>query len=236
VVLQSGILTADIAGRISLRDPKTGTELVEPFEPVLQPDKRFAWKTPALLPGGAGAVIADGDVKLYRLAIQPSPVPHLESEAEADLVEPATSGVAIAGKHAFLVDRRHGLVSFVLPDLSPADSWQLDGPAILGPDTGARHVWIQTDTHRIYCLSADGQLLWDQQFEYGPLAGPPVERAEDVLLSFSSGIVVRCDLANGEEAAKVDVTEPLATGPALRDANSCVVVGVDGTVHLVPVP
>ena len=97
-------------------------------------------------------------------------------------------------------------------------------------------VLLATDDYQLHCFDAAGQRMWHVAMPYGPLAGAPLAVGDrDYLAAAVGGTVWRIDGASGKDLGRVDVGEPLATGPVVL-ADSIVVGGADGCLHKVKKP
>ena len=120
-----GLLVPTKIGQVSVIDPDSGRQLIEPFQPVVEVGRDIAWTDPTVY-GDKQVLISDGQAKLYRLATAKAPRPHLEAAATLDLATPLVTAAAVAGDFAYAVDPGNHLLSFRLPDLKPGDDWPLD--------------------------------------------------------------------------------------------------------------
>ena len=83
-----------------------------------------------------------------------------------------------------------------------------------------------------YSFAGEPQPTWTVPLPYGPLAGEPLLDGDAILFASVSGIIWKVDAQTGEELAKIDVKEPLGTGPVVL-GKRLLVCGGDGTVHIV---
>jgi outer membrane protein assembly factor BamB len=100
----------------------------------------------------------------------------------------------------------------------------------------------ETALHRLICLD-DARLddahdgpAWSLRWRHGLPAGPPLAISDGgCLVACAGGSVVRLNAA-GEEVARTDVLQPLASGPVAVDERQVAVAGRDGTLHVLNSP
>ena len=93
---------------------------------------------------------------------------------------------------------------------------------------------LATDTGQCYCFDESGQPVWQAASPYGPLAGAPWYQ-DHYLLAAASGVVWKADATSGKELAKVDLGQPLATGPVLW-GDRLLIGGHDGSLYEISAP
>jgi hypothetical protein len=98
-------------------------------------------------------------------------------------------------------------------------------------------IMAETARHRLICLDdgRDGP-AWSAPWRHGRLSGPPLAISDGgCLAAGAQGAVVRLNAA-GEEVAKTDLRQPLASGPLAVDERQIAVAGRDGTLHVLASP
>ena len=240
VVFDGGLLVPSRVGQVYLLDPRTGAARVLPFQPRLEAGASIDWIRPGVIPGAAAQfVIGDGRGKLYRVGIKSEPKPHLESVAQVDLDVRLAGELAAVSDTAYGISRTQGgdiLVAFGLEDLAMGTEWDLGGRAVWGPKRLGSLVLVASDGSRLLCLEEGQKLRWSVELPYGPLAGNPQVRKDDILLASREGTVWRISSETGEELGHLNVGEPLGAGPVAFNETMVLVPGSDGTVHAMAIP
>ncbi len=98
-------------------------------------------------------------------------------------------------------------------------------------------ILAETAACRLVCLddASDGP-AWSVPWRYGPLSGAPLAVSDgSCLAATAGGMVVRLSAA-GEEVAKTDLRQPLASGPVALDDGQIAIAGRDGTLHVLATP
>jgi outer membrane protein assembly factor BamB len=235
VALGDGVLLADRTALVSLLEPQTGDRLAVPFQPSVEPGAEFDWAAPAAVEGKPQVLLADGKSKLYWVALQDEPAPHLAILAMATVTSPIVSPLAVVGETVYAGDAGKTLAPFALPKLVRGKERPLDSLCALGPVRVGDSVLLSTDDNRLLCLNAKGRLSWQTQLRYGPLAGLPLRAGNHYLLAARNGTLWRVDAATGKELGKVETGCPLATGP-VAFGGQLLVGGHDGTLYEVRQP
>ncbi|HET6883886.1 MAG TPA: PQQ-binding-like beta-propeller repeat protein [Pirellulales bacterium] len=216
VAFHGGLLAPGRQGQVTVIDPATGRNLLQPFQPRVGRGAEYRWSTPLVV--GDEALLADGESKIYRLAVSDKPEAHLAAIAEAELTGPIIAPLAVAGNTLYAVNGRNELVAFGLGEantrsLSPGKSWTLAAPVAWGPYSAGSHVLVSTLAGQLLCLNDKQELVWQADVQHGPLSGTPLLAADSVLIPTKTGRLCKLALASGEEQGVVDLGEPLAAGP-----------------------
>jgi hypothetical protein len=206
-----GLLAPGQLGQVFVLDPATGHNLIAPFQPRLSGGETFAWSAPVRL-GEQEVLLADGRSTLYRLGVALKPQPNLVALATAELPGPVTAPLVALAKTAYAVDGGGLLRSFELPGLKPGLSWPLDGVQ-WGPVKVAERALLLTAGGDLLCMDDSQKVAWEIAWPHGLLAGAPLATDAGYVLATVSGSVFRLAVDSGEELAKLDVGEPLGTGP-----------------------
>jgi outer membrane protein assembly factor BamB len=229
-----GLLASCDVGQVFLLDPLSGKKLCEPFQPLLRRSELPAWRQ-AVAIGDKDIVISDGRANLYRLQVVDTPVPHLEAITERELAHAIVSPLANVEKMVCGVDAAGKMVHFNLPDLARGGEQAIVGRCVWGPRRVGSQVMLATDSVQLYCFDRSCQLHWQVALPYGPLAGDPLPVADGYVLASVPGVVWRVAAKSGKELAKVDVGQPLGTGPVLL-GNRLFIGGHDGSLHQMTAP
>jgi outer membrane protein assembly factor BamB len=180
-------------------------------------------------------LLADGALRLYRLAVEQQPRPHLAEKAAAELAKPIATPVAVLEQTVFAGDVNGRLLRFTLSDLAPGKEWTLDSPVARGPVTVGNCVLVSTRGNQLYCYDGEPAQRWQVALAYGPLAGDPVLLDGKLVLASTSGVVWTVDPATGQEAAHVELKQPLASA-VVPVGEHLIVAGPDGTWHRIAKP
>lgn len=239
VAFHGGLLAPGRLGQVSVVDTASGKTLIQPFQPRLGREAEYHWSTPLVISSNE-VLLADGDTKLYRLAVVEKPETHLAALAEANLAGPITAPLALSGQTVYAVSGANELVSFALgeasnPTLTPGQSWPLSAPAAWGPYAAGAHVLVSTLAGQLLSLNDKQELVWQIDLKHGPLSGTPLVVGDSVLLTTKSGRLCKLALASGEEQGLVDIGEPLAAGP-IALGERLVLAAKSGTLLVVAKP
>ncbi len=236
VAFHGGLLVPTSTGQVQWVDPLGAQPRLLPFQPPLEAGARVAWRRPAVIPGALDEfVIADSRRKVYRVGVRNEPQPHLASMAELELDASIDSPLAACGGVVYGVVRRDSrdvVVSLALPALKPGQEFELQGRVVWGPESVGGTVLLSTDVEGLICFEDGGKRRWAQTYGHGPIVGRPLPVGGDFILASQQGIVWRVDGLSGEELARWEVGEPLATGPIVL-GDDLVVGGADGMVFAV---
>jgi outer membrane protein assembly factor BamB len=241
IAFHGGLLAPCTNGQVFLLDPKSGDLLAEPFQPRLKPGEEVAWTTPTVIDVKRGvaeqAILSDGKSRVYCLAVQDQPKPHLASLAETAVSTPIALPPAVLGESVLACDTAGGLTVFTLPSLAVAKEQVIGGRCAWGPARVGDNVVLATDADQLLCFDAKGGQLWRVKLEFGPLAGAPLHVRNHFLLASCSGIVWLVDAADGKTLGKVNVGCPLGAGPVLCGrSQKLLVAGLDGVLYEIPQP
>jgi outer membrane protein assembly factor BamB len=228
--LGEGVIVIDRAGQVLLVNVETGQPLAAPFVPRIAPGAE-SWRNPAVVAGKLEAVVSDGRSRIYRLGVQDQPAPYLTALAEEPLTTPLVSDLAVSGEFVFAADEAGKLTAFQLADLKVVKNWPLGATAIWGPMAVGRNVLVATD-RELFCFDSKPDLVWKKPLPAGSPIGRALAQGDEFVLASPTGIVWRIDRQSGEVKAKIDLGQPLASGPVAFDKH-LVVAGTDGSLHFI---
>lgn len=217
-------------GYVLLVDPTTGAAAAEPYLPTLEVGTAPRWRGPVATEHGA--IVSDGDVRLFLLGVVAQPQPHLSPRTEADLDRPLATSFAVLSDGVYAVDETNRLLRWSLPDLGQTEVLSLPGEPAWGP----RRVgdWILTATgDALFCCDGE-RLVWQAPLAHGPLAGATLTAGGELLCSSARGAIWTVDRESGREKATVELGQPLAAGLAAI-GDRIVAAGHDGTLHVVAI-
>jgi len=160
----------------------------------------------------------------------------LEMVKEGDAgPRPITTPFVVLGDTALTIAGDSRLVRFHIPALDSAGESNLSAPVEWGPYQAGDSALFATVDQKLLSLAASGESHWQVSLEHGPLAGPPLVLADSVLLAYRSGFIERRALADGKTLGKLNVEQPLATGP-VSFLQKLAIAGNDGTILVVDQP
>jgi hypothetical protein len=234
--LDAGLLVPLQIGQAFLLDPRTGTELVKPFQPPLVNDGQpHEWRAPAS-PAQKDVLLSDGRGTLYRVGRVETPEPHLEALATATNEEPIVTPPAALDQFAFGGDSRGRLYAYTLPDLNPTKEWNLEGEIVWGPVRIGRHVLVMTARDELWAFDGQPEPIWSGPVRLSsPLAGAPLEVEGGLVVATVNGIIGRIELASGELHGAMNLGQPLSGAP-VRLGNELLLSTHDGALLRTALP
>ncbi len=257
VPFADGLLVPTQAGRIELRDARTGTELLLPFQPPLEPGRPPVWSLPAVIPPprqplpeskeesaedqparvGPEFLVSDGARRLYRVAIQEKPKPYLKAVATADLPSPLVSPLAVVGQKAWAVEEKGQLIAIDVTTLEQKEAASLGGGCVWGPARMGELMIVTTDDGRYRVGNGSGDLVADLRTAPDPPIGLPLSWQGGFLVATRGGQILwlRASTDGWKAHPVIHLGLPLASGPVVVQ-NQMVVLGHDGTVYALSLP
>ena len=238
--LGRGLLTPTDSGQVLWLDALTDRPLAAPFQPPLRSGQTFNWRMADVLQNNSEqAVLSDGYSKIYRVGVNESPERHLVALAQTTEIATAiVSPIAVLDQTVYAVDSEGVLLSFLLPDLQPGKRLPLEGQLTWGPKRVGLHVLVTTDRDELFCVDEAQNFVWRRPLSYGPLVGTPLADDNHYILTSSQGnqgVIWRIAADTGKEIAKVEIDQPLATGPVLFGSR-LMVAGHDSTLLVIGKP
>jgi hypothetical protein len=236
-LLGQGIVAPLKLGQVFYLSSNDGARLATPFQPRLEPQTTLDYKSAvAVGDDGRQFVITDGRQKVYLVALNDKPAPHLEEVKQGDVgPHPIESSLAVLGDSTFAVAGGTHLLRFKIPTLETIGETNLPAPFEAGPYPMGDMLLIATTDEKLLAVSATGEVKWQGALQHGPLAGPPLVLADGILLAYRKGIIERRSAAAGKPLATLNVEQPLATAP-VPFLQHIVVTAADGTVIVVDKP
>ncbi len=239
VSFAGGLIVPTDTGVVSLVDPRSGDDLVLPFQPKVEAGTRIQWRRPAVLPGGKELVIADDKQNVYRLAVKDQPRKHLAAVEEFTLEINIVSPLAAVGDLVYGAVRGQSadvVVALQTNGLKPSKEIALQGRVIWGPESVGDVVFVQSNVEGILCLDGTGQQRWAfESKSHGQLAGPPVAVNDAFVFSSIQGTVWSLAGDTGAEQGRIEIGEPLANGPVVFGTR-LLLCGTDGAMHVLAIP
>ena len=117
--------------------------------------------------------------------------------------------------------------------LAVGKEWALEGRVTWGPEVLGDIVLIATDRDGLYCFEAGQKQRWKTPLDHGPMVGTPLAQDGDLILASLPGTVWLISGADGKETGKVDIGQPLGSGP-VEFAGRLLLSAADGTLLVVP--
>lgn len=224
-------------GQVFYLKSADGARLATPFQPRLEPQVTLEYK-PAVAVGNDGRqfVITDGRQKVYLVALNDKPTPHLEEVKQGDVgPHSIESPLVVLGDSALAVAGGTHLLRFKIPKMETAGEVNLPAPLEAGPYPMGDLLLITTADEKLLALSAAGEVKWQGPLQYGPLAGPPLVLPDGILLTYRKGIIERRSATDGKPLATLNIEQPLATGP-VAFMQHVVATAADGSILVVDKP
>jgi outer membrane protein assembly factor BamB len=229
------LVVACDAGQLELVDANTGKARMTPFLPRVEPGSRIAWLKPA--PIGEQLVAAEKSGRVYRLAPTADNA-MLQMVAQNTFDVEFTKGLAAVGTAVYGVVRDTDgieLVTVIDPgQLTLGAQTPVTKGVTWGPERVGESVIVVDAAGATYCFDDQGALRWKLDEQVGPLAGRPLVVDETIIFTSSRGMVWVVDAA-GQVRAKLEVAEPLGSGP-VKLGSRLLLAGWDGTLYVVNVP
>lgn len=237
VTFAGGLLTPLDNGQVAVIDPKSGDDLMHPFQPEVKAGTKIQWLPAAVVgTGGDAFVIADDQHRMFRVSVRPGTPSRLQADKEVVIEAKVVSGFAAAGDTVYGIVRSGNneiLVSYAAADLAAGSEWPLDGNVVWGPMSVADSVLLATDRGKLMCFEAGQKKRWETDLAYGPLVGQPLVESGDFLMASVSGTVWRLSAADGSEKAKFDLLQSLGMGVSPFVAGRFLLSGSDGTLYII---
>lgn len=231
-----GVATTTETGAIFWLSPETGKNLGLPFQPKLGPGERIYWNRPAPLAGGKELIASDGRKRVYRVTVKDAPSVHLGLGAEIEAPEELLGPMASGGGTAFGISRGASadiVRAFPLPALAGAQEFALQGRVIQGVWTTPEAAYLVSDKEGLVSLNSATGPRWTLPVPGGTLAAPPHVDGDSLLLSTSSGVLLRVSADKGEVRSKLELNQPLGGAP-VPFLNRMLAPGADGVIYATP--
>ena len=204
------------------------------FSRPLEAGRTLRWRAASPLEGDE-LLITDGASKVYLLEVQRGGAPAVVTVAEAGIRDavPATGFVGV-GDAAVAVSEAGQLIVLQIPSLEQGQSLNPGGRVIWGPHRAGDYIVLATSSN-LMAVDGKGQFAWQVPLDVAKFTGPPLVSGDSMVAASESGAIVKVQLNDGSELARVDAGEPLAAGPVLLN-NRLVVAGRDGALLVVESP
>jgi hypothetical protein len=235
--LGNGFLAPLEVGQVFYLSAEDGTGLATPFQPRLQPRTNVKYRPAGVVDGtNPRFVVADGDEKLYLVAVVDQPSPHLEAVGEGSAGPyPIESQIIVVADTALAVAGQSHLMRFRLPSLEPAGDTPLAAPVVWGPFRVGDSVLLATADEQLALFSPAGEEVWRAPLEHGDLTGAPLKVQDALVVAYRNGVIERRAIGDGKSLASVDLEHSLAAGP-VEFLQRIVVTATDGTLLVVDQP
>ncbi len=236
--LAGGVLVPLEFGQVFYLNPADGEPLAAPFQPRLEPQRKVRYQPAAQTDeSGRQFVITDGQEKIYLVERVDQPQPHFNLVTEAKVgAFPIVAPLAVLGDHAFAVVDGGAIARFALPSLQVDGQTALPGDVVWGPYRVGELLLVATAKEQLVAVKQDGSIAWsDALIKGGELAGPPLATDDGVLFAYRQGTLERRGLADGQAAGRLNVEQPLESGPA-PFMNRFALATHDGTLLIVDRP
>lgn len=232
---REGFVAATEVGQIALFGADAAAKVGAAFQPELKPNQSYPWLRPATAGEGDASLllVSDGVEKLYAVVMKAEPAPHLEASAAVDVgPSPLVSPLAVAGDRVFAGAASGDLASFELPRLKTVEPIKLGGQIEWGPFPTPAGLLMAIDSGELLMVAGDGAIAWRRKLDHGQLGGEPLVTDKEAVVLHLAGGVARVNLADGSEAAYIDVGQPAVAGPVAL-GERLLVAAPDGTLLVV---
>ncbi len=236
---QNGLLLPTRGGRVQLLDLQTGRPLAHAFQPPLPAGAEVKWQAPAITPDGQQAVLIDGSGILFRLQLKSDPQPNLAAALQVQTTAVPLAAPLILDSTVYVAVRGAGndqVLAFSLDDFQAGHQWELPGRLVWGPYRAGGMVLVATDSDQLWALGPQPEPHWKVNLPHGRLVGEPWTSDPELVLAFVRGTIWQISPQTGEELARVELDEPIGSGPVQFAGSRMLVCGDDGTVQVVNLP
>lgn len=228
------VLVPTKIGQILVVDAKSGAADVHPYQPELAFGETIDWSCPAVVGGSTPSVIvSDQRSRLFRLAVETTPEPHLTALDQVKLTEALSGQLAVAGLMLVGVGNQAEqdvLRIFQLPEMAEQEPIVISGDVVMSLQSVSGRVYCATNEEGLIAIRDDFSVAWKCPLEGQMIASGPVPLNNMLALSFTQGQVWLIDEATGEIVTEFNVGEPLADGLSYFDGQLWA-HGYDGTLH-----
>ncbi len=228
---RGGLLLPLAAGQVLFWTDAASASPIYPFQPKLVVGEQFRWLPPLAIDDGR-ALLARDDGRIYAVQIDNQGAPHLAATAEAMLSQPLIGPPVALGQNTVAIGRDDTgdfLRMVELPHLEAAAPIRLAGRLRWGPHAVGEDILLGTQPGGLALYDANGGLLWAIEIDGQLPVGRPLQVEDAIILTTTSGRVLRLQQSDGEIQQQFDLQQPLADGPLL--ANGRIVVrAADGAV------
>lgn len=236
---QNGLLLPTRGGRVQLLDLQTGRPLAHAFQPPLPAGADVKWQSPAVTADGKQAVLIDGSGILFRLQLKSDPQPNLAAALQVQTTAVPLAAPVIMGATVYVAARGADndlLMAFGLDDFQAGSQWELPGRLVWGPYRAGEVVLVATDSDQLWAVDTQPEPRWKVNLPNGRLTGEPWLSDQELVLASVRGTVWQINAQTGAELSRVELDEPIGTGPVQFASNRMLVCGDDGTVHVINLP
>ncbi len=233
----AGVLVPLEVGQVFYLDPASGQPLAAPFQPRLEPRTKVLYQPAGPVDeAGRQFVISDGQEKIYLVELVNDPQPHFDTVKEQEVGSfPIVSSIVVLDDVALAACDGGQLARFALPSLENVGHTELPGDVVWGPYRVGEVLVVATANEQLVAVRKDGSIAWTDAVKEGDLAGPPLATDGSLLVTYRKGILERRGLSDGQSTGRLDVENPLATGP-VRFMDRIVLTTHDGTLLVVEQP
>ncbi len=225
-------------GSVAVVNPFGGSDRIHAFHPSIPVGAPTLWSQPAVVDGGQEFIISNSQDMVYRVGIVDASERTLTAIHERPLKGGHVTGPWVALGDAGISVLRSGavdlLVTVPFADFNSVHELPLTGRLQWGPQRVGDAVVLATES-TLMCFDGAPQQRWTLPLECGAILGRALAAESRMWLSTENGSLLQVDLAVGNVLAKLDVGEPLSSGP-VAFGNQLLVAGRSGTVFTMVVP
>ncbi len=235
-------------GRIYLVNPNDGSNVTEPFQPVVQPGTEYNWISQN---DGANddsdVLLFDGAGKVYLVGIESQPREYLAAHSEVNTMLRLRAPLIRLGNFAYAAEGRKNIIPISLTDrvVSLGDAIEIPDGIVWGPHKCGNLAVVCSTTGKLYAFDDSGNAAWADEPAESPAdedpnllvspVGKPLPDAAGFWVAQSTGMLVHVNSTSGAIDGRVDFRRPLAGGPVVWE-NKLVAAGYDGTLYMIAKP
>ncbi|MDA7979902.1 MAG: PQQ-like beta-propeller repeat protein [Pirellulales bacterium] len=229
-------------GRVYLVNPQDGSNVVEPFQPIVEPGIEYAWRSQANASGAKSILLHDGISRLYLIGVNADPRPHLASLAEEESLIQFRGDFVRLNEHAYGVDTDRRVVPLALTEQTIVikDAISVPGGVAWGPHRAGDLAMVCSASGELHAWNDSGVAAWtgDRAAEGNRVNNPvgtPLVDDSGCWISEQDGQLVHVDAGTGTVDQRLEVGRPLASGPIVWN-DSLVIAGLDGSLLMIDKP
>ena len=229
VAMGQGLLVPGADGLLYWIDPRTGTELAEPFVGPYANGQPVPLGAAEALEDETAVVIA-GE-RLLKIRLVPKPFPHFEEIGRAELPGRTIAHLEKAGGTLF-AQANQAVLALDPETLATRKELDIGAPVKRSPVPVDDAVLLLTEANELACVEmkgAESAVRWRTKLETTPIDEPVLEGTDAFWLPFADGQLRLQKLSDGSVEHEIDVGRAIVDGP-WTVGERLVVLAPDGSV------